>query len=162
MRNSLRRGLFHPDDIKTIGLQPPSPGPMTAPLPSLGHRRSRPSLSPIAPSAPGALGGPSTGRSHSRSSSFVGPSTGSFGRSESRRFPSQPEFGKYAEEDDEDYDDVFGKANGTGESKPDGRVVYRIDVCLLYSASHAMQTLQLNTRLSNKSWVSTDTPVRTV
>lgn len=24
------------------------------------------------------------------------------------------EFDKYAEEDDEDYEDVFGKANGTG------------------------------------------------
>ena len=48
---------------------------------------------------------------------------------------SQPEFGKYAEnDDDEDYDDVFGKpANGT--------------------TSQSMQTLQLNTRLSNKSWV---------
>ena len=38
-----------------------------------------------------------------------------------------------AEDDDEDYEDVFGKANGT--------------------SSQPMQTLQLNTRLSNKSWV---------
>ena len=37
-----------------------------------------------------------------------------------------------AEDDDEDYEDVFGKANGT--------------------AAQPMQTLQLNTRLSNKSW----------
>ena len=46
---------------------------------------------------------------------YAGPSSGSFGRSEARRLHSQPEFGKYAEDDDEDYDDVFGKpANGTG------------------------------------------------
>jgi hypothetical protein len=41
--------------------------------------------------------------------------TGSLGRSDAKRFAGQ-EFDKYAEnDDDEDYDDVFGKANGTGE-----------------------------------------------
>ncbi|KAI0927507.1 hypothetical protein AcV5_008028 [Taiwanofungus camphoratus] len=132
IRNSFRRGLFHPDDIKTVGLGPPSPGPLTAPLPSLAHRRSRPSLSPVI-SGSGLPSGPSGGRSHTRSSSAVGTDSRSFGRADSRRFPSQPEFGKYAEDDDEDYDDVFGKANGT--------------------SSHPIQTLQLNTRLSNKSWL---------
>ncbi|KZT69616.1 Pkinase-domain-containing protein [Daedalea quercina L-15889] len=133
LKNSFRRGLFHPNDIKTYGLGSTSPGPMTAPLPDLSHKKSRPGLSPVVSNPP--LAGPSSARSaHSRSSSFVGPSgSGSFGRAESKRFPSQPEFGKYAEDDDEDYDDVFGKANGT--------------------ASHPIGTLQLNTRLSNKSWL---------
>ncbi|KAH9922944.1 uncharacterized protein B0H18DRAFT_1085777 [Fomitopsis serialis] len=134
MKNSFRRGLFHPNDIKTYGLGSTSPGPMTAPLPDLSHKRSRPGLSPVVATPP--LAGSSSARNaHSRSSSFIGPSgSGSFGRAESRRYPSQPEFGKYAEDDDEDYDDVFGKANGT--------------------ASHPIGTLQLNTRLSNKSWVT--------
>ncbi|RPD56118.1 kinase-like protein [Lentinus tigrinus ALCF2SS1-7] len=125
MKNSVRRGLFHPNDIKTFGLQPPSPGPMTAPLPGLTHRRSRPSLSII---SAGPASGPSSARAHSRSSSFVG--NDSFGREQARRL--QTDFDKYAEDDDEDYEDVFGKANGT--------------------SSQPMQTLQLNTRLSNKSW----------
>ena len=56
----------------------------------------------------------------------------SFGREQARRL--QKDIDKYAEADDEDYEDVFGKANGT--------------------SSHPMQTLQLNTRLSNKSWVN--------
>ncbi|THH30590.1 hypothetical protein EUX98_g3597 [Antrodiella citrinella] len=134
IKNSFRRGLFHPDDIKTVGLMPPSPGPKTAPLPDLNHRRSRPALNTFGPTGSG-----SSTPHHARSSSSSytgpsGPSTGSFGRMEAKRLASQPEFGKYAEEDDEDYDDVFGKpANGT--------------------TSQSMQTLQLNTRLSNKSWL---------
>ncbi|PIL35163.1 hypothetical protein GSI_02952 [Ganoderma sinense ZZ0214-1] len=125
LKNSVRRGLFHPNDIKTLGLQPPSPGPMTAPLPGLAHRRSRPSLSVI---ATGSSSGPSSARAHSRSSSFVGNE--SFGREHARRL--QKDLDKYADDDDDDYEDVFGKTNGT--------------------AAQAMQTLQLNTRLSNKSW----------
>ncbi|KAL4249212.1 non-specific serine/threonine protein kinase [Abortiporus biennis] len=135
MKNSFRRGLFHPNDIKTIGIGPPSPGPKTAPLPGLAHRRSRPSISPIVAPSPG----PSSAHhsAHGRSSSYVGPSgpsTGSFGRTEARRLTSQPEFGKYTEDEEEDYDDVFGKLlNG--------------------STSQKEQTLQLHTRLSNKSWL---------
>lgn len=84
--------------------------------------------------------------SHSRSSSFAGilppgtPTSGSGGRAELRRIASTSEFEKYTEDDeDEDYEDVFfGKAVGTKDG-----------------AGHAngIQTLQLNTRLSNKSWV---------
>ncbi|KAI9573496.1 hypothetical protein HD554DRAFT_2013230 [Boletus coccyginus] len=136
MKNSVRRGLFHPDDIKTLGIAPSSPGPTSAPLPSLSRKPSRPSLSPA-----GANGPPSGSiRSHSRSSSFVGSgssSSGSFGRSEAKRVTSSHGFHKYAEEDDEDYDDVFGKVNGTTLEQP-------------------MQTLQLNTRYSNKSWLGDD------
>jgi hypothetical protein len=35
------------------------------------------------------------------------------GRAEARRLQSATEFDKYAEDDDEDYEDVFGKPNGT-------------------------------------------------
>ncbi len=107
MKNSYR-GLFHPDDIKTIGLTSSSPGPRTAPLPSLSRKPSRPSLNPLSSGAPSP-------RLHSRSSSFASPG-GSFGRSEARRLHSQPEFRKYTEEDDEDYEDVFGKPSGASES----------------------------------------------
>jgi hypothetical protein len=117
MKNSVRRGLFHPDDIKTLGISPGSPGPMSAPLPGLSRKTSRPSLSPAGPTGPN---GPTAGsmRSHSRSSSFVGSgssASGSFGRSDAKRVASSHEFDKYAEEDDEDYDDVFGKVSGTSE-----------------------------------------------
>jgi hypothetical protein len=49
---------------------------------------------------------------HARSSSFAG-TNGS--RDEAKRAYSQPEIHKYAEDDDEDYEDVFGKPNGAGE-----------------------------------------------
>lgn len=115
MKNSVRRGLFHPDDIKVLGLTSNSPGPTSAPLPGLSRKQSRPCLSPIS-----GMGPPPTGsiRSHSRSSSFVGSGSsgsGSFGRSEAKRAASQAEFDKYAEVDDEDYDDIFGKPGGTSE-----------------------------------------------
>ena len=71
---------------------------MTAPLPGLTHRRSRPSLSILA-STPSS--GPASARAHSRSASFVG--SDSLGREQARRI--QSEFDKYAEDDDEDYDD---------------------------------------------------------
>jgi len=106
MKNSVRRGLFHPDDIKVLGLASGSPGPMSAPLPSLSRKPSRPCLSPISGMGPALTG---SMRSHSRSSSFVGSGSsgsGSFGRSEARRTAStasQAGFGKYAEDDDEDY-----------------------------------------------------------
>lgn len=61
--------------------------------------------------------GPSN-RGHARSSSYANPSIGSGGRADARRLHSQPEFaefGKYAETDDEDYDDIFDKPNGTSQ-----------------------------------------------
>lgn len=117
MRNSVRRGLFHPDDIKTIGLSSSSsvaPGPLSAPLPHLTRKTSRPSISPI-----GSLG-PSSGGSHSRTGTLasapLGNSSGSFGRSEAKKAQNQAEFGKYAEDDDDDdYEDVFGKPNANCE-----------------------------------------------
>lgn len=119
MKNSVRRGLFHPDDIKILGLSG-VPGPMSAPLPSLSRKASRPSLIPINPLGGPSLGPASSHAPHSRSSSFAAPQStsggsGSFGRSEAKRVNSQSEFEKYTEHDDEDYEDVFGKPNGNSK-----------------------------------------------
>lgn len=132
MKNSLRRGLFHPDDIKTIGLAAIGHGPLSAPLPGLKHRPSSRS-SPSPGNTPSASYGPASGVIHSRSASLAG-TAGSFGQAEARGTPSQTEFEKYTEEDDEDYEDVFGKLNGMTSDQP-------------------IDALQLNTRLSNKSWL---------
>jgi hypothetical protein len=112
MKNNVRRGLFHPDDIKIIGLSNITPGPLSAPLPSLSRKPSRPSISPL-----GSLGPSSASSySHSRSGSLATPgSAGSFGQAEAKKLQNQTEFGKYTEDDEEDYDDVFGKPNATCE-----------------------------------------------
>jgi hypothetical protein len=129
MKNSVRRGLFHPDDIKVLGLSG-SPGPLSAPVLSLSRKASRSAISPA--STPGAPFGPASSRpAHSRSASLVAPSSsgnnGSFGPSDARRISSQTEFDKYTEEDDEDYEDVFGKPNGNRKSTPFGFVHAVID-----------------------------------
>lgn len=114
MKTSVRRGLFHPNDIKTVGLAPSSPGAKSAPLPDVnGPRHSRAQSHPLNIATP-LSATPFTTRSHSRSPSFAGSSSGSLGKSDARRAASQ-EFNKYAEDDDEDYDDVFGKPNGSCE-----------------------------------------------
>ncbi|KAJ7211039.1 hypothetical protein B0H12DRAFT_389215 [Mycena haematopus] len=161
MKNSFRQGLFHPDDIKTFGLGRSPPAPLSAPgLSGLFNRStsdprsSRPPLSPLVTGSPllgpasatnpptnnnsGSISPapPSMRLSHSRSSSFAGTGArigGSVGRAEARRVLNEAEFGKYAEEDDEDYEDVFGKPNGTTLEQP--------------------PALQLTTRLSNRSWL---------
>ena len=118
MKTSVRRGLFHPDDIKTVGLAPPSPGPKTAPLPDIGVGRAPRQQSPVLPSSASASASPFMAplplsvRSHSRSPSLAGSASGSIGKSDARRLANS-EFNKYAEDDDEDYDDVFGKPNGS-------------------------------------------------
>ncbi|KAF8583337.1 kinase-like protein [Ramaria rubella] len=117
MKNSIRKGLFHPNDIKTIGLEKIEPSPATAPLLPDHSRNTRPGPSPFGAS------------SHSRASSV----SGSFGRSEANRASSSSDFGRYTEGEDEDYEDVFAKPNGTIAEQPG--------------------TLQLTTRLSNKSWL---------
>lgn len=118
MKNSFRKGLFHPDDIKTFALNSVGPGPLSAPLPNLVKKPSRPSLSPIRLPGSGNQPPASMRSTHSRSSSFaagtLSSNGGSFGRADARRVQSASgtEFDKYAEEDDEDYEDVFGKQNG--------------------------------------------------
>ncbi|VDB91802.1 unnamed protein product [Peniophora sp. CBMAI 1063] len=155
---STRRGLFYPDDIKTLGSSGTggnmSPGPRTA-LPSDGSPSNTFLFGNMQSSAAGASGSgsmsgrpkadrasrrASTGRpelvghGHGRSPSFAGPSpAGSIGRGEMRRMQSDSHFERYAETDDEDYEDVFGKPNGT--------------------VSGTEAPMQLTTRLSNKSWL---------
>jgi len=122
MKNSVRRGLFHPDDIKTIGLASTSSpavsamglGPLSAPLPGLTRKTSRPSLSPRGSWGTSAGSGAvtpvsATSGGHVRSGSLAG----SFGKAEAKKVQNQAEFGKYAEDDEEDYEDVFGKPNAT-------------------------------------------------
>ncbi|KAF9453114.1 Pkinase-domain-containing protein [Macrolepiota fuliginosa MF-IS2] len=119
MKNSVRKGLFHPDDIKTVGLAA-SPGPLSAPLPGLSRKSSRPGLSTV----------------NGNSQRSVSSGGGSFGRADAKKAQTagdSEKFDKYAEVDDEDYEDVFGKPNGT-------------------NIEPSMQSLRLNTRLSNKSW----------
>jgi hypothetical protein len=137
MRTSVRRGLIHPNDIKTVGLGSVPPAPATAPLPisttsatmgrspssslALRQKPSRPQLAAIStPLSP--ISGPASARSysapygaphsHSRSTS----SGGSYGRGEAET--KLREFVKYAEDEEEDYDDIFGKANSTGKQEP--------------------------------------------
>ncbi|KAF8895111.1 hypothetical protein BD779DRAFT_1497502 [Infundibulicybe gibba] len=134
---------FKVHDIKVVGLTSTPAGPLSAPLPPPSKKPPRQSLSPVSSGSPFLPSSGSGRGSHSRSSSLAtafNNGGGSFGRSEARRVQSQGEFDKYAEDDDEDYEDVFGKANGTGE------------ISLLLNGT-PMQTLQLNTRLSNKSWL---------
>jgi hypothetical protein len=53
-----------------------------------------------------------------RSSSLAsapGTGSGSFGRAEAKKAQNQAEFGKYTEDEEEDYEDVFGKPNATCE-----------------------------------------------
>ncbi|KAF5360481.1 hypothetical protein D9756_004630 [Leucocoprinus leucothites] len=126
LKNSVRKGLFHPDDIKTVGLTV-SPGPLSAPLPSLSKKSSRPSLGAIV----NLNGGSNSNTQRSTGSAGSG---GSVGRADAKKAHSDLEgFDKYAEEDDEDYEELFGKPNGT-------------------NVEPSMQSLKLNTRLSNKSW----------
>ena len=104
LRNSSRRGLFHPNDIKTLGLALAPPGPKSAPLIDVTPNSSRQTISPIAQKPPA-----SAGVVHSRTASFAG----SLGRAEAVRVMQSQEFDKYAEEPDEDYEDVFGKPNSS-------------------------------------------------
>lgn len=103
-RNLVKRTLYHPDDIKNVGLNQfqPSSVPFTLPrdMPSpMAPATSRPTstrsgLSSVTP--PGA---------HLRTRSL---GSGSLGRVEAQRLHAQTELGRYVEdEDDEDYDDMF-------------------------------------------------------
>ncbi|QRW06434.1 kinase domain protein [Ceratobasidium sp. AG-Ba] len=109
MRNGSRRGLFHPDDIPRFSR--PTAGELALDLTPTKIRPQpgslfRPGPSPITPPPASAPPWVITGL----------------------------ELGRYTEEEDEDYEDVFGKP---GTNAPD--VV--------------MHTLQLNTRLSKRSWL---------
>jgi hypothetical protein len=127
MKNSLRRGLFHPNDIKTVGLGSVSASPMTAPLPAADgdgsqakRQARRASLSPLVsmPSAP--IPGPMSARSYSQPSASLaqahGRSASSTGSNGSVGRAHEHTFGKYAEDEEENYEDVFGKVMSTCKS----------------------------------------------
>ncbi|KAF8318953.1 kinase-like protein, partial [Clavulina sp. PMI_390] len=133
-RNANKKSLYHPDDIKTAGFAQPrshsgpvvhhTSSPPITPGGSLANRPrpTRPGISPTTPT--------SSSGAHSRSLS-VG--SNSMGRIEAQRVFAQAELGRYVEEEDEDYEDVF---------IPSGDL------------SHApTNTLRLNTKLPNKSWL---------
>lgn len=119
----LKGGLFHPKDLDRLREEPLSPLQTSFKIP-----QKKPSL-PKRPSPPTSL------RSHSRSRSSISSMTAP--TTEQTRKTSN--LAKYSEVDDEDFDDVFGKAppSASGESG---------------------QTLQLTTKLSNKSWLGDDVP----
>ncbi|KAG8729498.1 hypothetical protein FRC11_008644, partial [Ceratobasidium sp. 423] len=135
MKNGSRRGLFHPDDIPRMAR--PTASELALDLTPtkvrpLSGQYSRPDPSPITPppqSAP-VLGG------QQRSVSQSHPA-GSFGRKSQPQGQGQSELERYTEDEDEDYEDVFGKP---GSNAPDVQ----------------MHTLQLNTRLSRRSWLGDD------
>jgi hypothetical protein len=91
---------------------------MSAPLPGLSRKSSRPSISPRgtlghtsgsgAVTPVSATSVPGSAPAHTRSGSFA---NGSFGRAELQK--QRAEFGKYTEDDEEDYDDVFAKPSNT-------------------------------------------------
>ncbi|CUA68863.1 hypothetical protein RSOLAG22IIIB_03729 [Rhizoctonia solani] len=135
MKNGSRRGLFHPDDIPRMAR--PTASELALDLTPtkmrpLSGQFSRPDPSPITPppqSAP-VLG------AQPRSVSQSHPA-GSFGRKSQHQGQGQSELERYTEDEDEDYEDVFGKP---GSNAPEVQ----------------MHTLQLNTRLSRRSWLGDD------
>ncbi|KIJ54808.1 hypothetical protein M422DRAFT_240892 [Sphaerobolus stellatus SS14] len=136
-KNSVRKGLYHPKDIKTFGLDIKTfglgtvePSPTSAPLPKSNAPSTPASASSSPPSSivNNKRPSPTPLTGHSRSSSM----SGSLGR---RTISSGSDLERYTEPDEEDYDDMFavGKVNGAVAEQP--------------------ATLQLTTRLSNKSWL---------
>ncbi|PVF99565.1 hypothetical protein CPB86DRAFT_872615 [Serendipita vermifera] len=136
-----KKGLIFPADIKTVGLtsSPVSTSPSAqrisplSPMPRRSSHSDLPSLSPSmgsrrSPLAKLPITPPST---ISRSSTSASETT-------LQRIRSQAELERYTEEEDEDYEDVFGKVPASGSGQ-------------------GMQTLKLNTRHSNRSWLQDDT-----
>ncbi|EJU03326.1 Pkinase-domain-containing protein [Dacryopinax primogenitus] len=98
-------------------------GGLAAKTAPLLSRSVRPSISPLAD----AFESPNIVRSKSFSAGSM-----SLGRATGLKSQSSRELQKYSESEDEDYDDVFGKPG---------------------NANAAGETLKLNTRLSNRSWL---------
>ncbi|KJA26042.1 hypothetical protein HYPSUDRAFT_199273 [Hypholoma sublateritium FD-334 SS-4] len=109
MKNSVRRGLLHSDDIKTIGLAAATgPAPLSAALPGLVRKPSRQSINTF-------------DTQHARGGSLASApgGAGSFGRNEAKKAQNQAEF----------------------------------------AMEQPLQTLQLNTRPSDKSWALAGTAI---
>lgn len=119
----LKGGLFHPNDLNKLKEEPLSPKQTLLTIPQ------KKQILPKRPSPPSSL------RSHSRSQSNTSASI----TASTEQDRKASDLAKYSEADDENFDDVFGKAPPLtpGESG---------------------QTLQLTTKLSNKSWLGDDFP----
>lgn len=121
-RHPSRRGLIWPLDIHTVGSMggplTASPGPQTAPLPSLSPVPSPPStISRRSPLSPTPIRRPSSATppgTYSRSGSLATIGTGSMGRADARRAASTSELERYTEDEEEGYDDIFGKVGASG------------------------------------------------
>ncbi|KAF8746478.1 Serine/Threonine protein kinase, catalytic domain, partial [Rhizoctonia solani] len=149
MKNGSRRGLFHPDDIPrmtrptvselALDLTPTKVRPLSGQF-------ARPDPSPITPPPQSA---PVLGGQH-RTASQSHPA-GSFGRKSHLQGQGQSELDRYTEDEDEDYEDVFGKpgSNGRFSSVVPGSSKLRD----ILAPEVQMHTLQLNTRLSKRSWL---------
>lgn len=97
----MKKGIFHPNDLKTIGLGSPGSSPISPPPLPLDIPKNNSKASP-----------PVHTRSHSRASSLGG----SIGRSDARRTLSgSSDLERYTEAEDEDYEDVFVKPSGNSE-----------------------------------------------
>jgi hypothetical protein len=147
-RNSAKRTLYHPDDIKSVGIAQLLPCSVLA--------TSREGMSPVATPAPSRLRPARSGLfpmaphpdAHSRSLSL---GSGSLGRLQAQRLHAQAELGRYMEDDDEDYEDMFA---GPTEHGPCRSTSFTSKVELTLHTAHASSsTLKLNTRLSSTSWV---------
>jgi hypothetical protein len=150
MKNGSRRGLFHPDDIPRMAR--PTTSELALDLTPtkvrpLSGQYARPDPSPITPPPQSA---PALGVQRSNSQSHP---AGSFGR-KSHQGQAQSELERYTEDEDEDYEDVFGKpgSNGTYPGVPPHISKLRG----ILAPEVQMHTLQLNTRLSKRSWLGDD------
>jgi len=98
----------------TIAAKPPKKAirPRLAPVKSAGTTLAQ-ATTPTTVTPPASISAGSA-MGHRRSSSLSGG--GSFGRSEALKIQSQSELDRYTESDEEDYEDVFGKPTGAGQS----------------------------------------------
>ena len=72
------------------------------------------------------------------------------GRADARRAASTSELERYTEDEDEGYDDIFGKVGASGSSNDQPLTC---GTQFAPASDQSMGTLQLQTRLSNRSWV---------
>ena len=121
-KNAAKASLYHPDDIKFVGLAQSrsrsGPGgfvlgsssgsPTSTPSGSLASRPRpvRPGLSPVGAASSGG---------HSRSLSL---GSGSVGAAEAQRLLAQSELGRYVEDEEDDYEDIFAASTDSGNYRP--------------------------------------------
>lgn len=122
-QNSIGRRLFHPNDLKTLAA-PKANGSNSPPAhATVTNLTARPMFSNQREPRPLSPISPPGSRSNSLK---IG---------DDKWKETRQTLGKYSEANEEDYSDVFGKVTSDANDPTEG------------------QTLQLNTRLSNRSWL---------